>query len=293
MTRQMHGTGCLSDREHGLWDHRPYHYGYYVLQVSYYLPSYLPEEHIFVPPHRVADKIIMEAYSEQELAFEGRLQQHIMHNMCTLLCSRLTQSSEHVIISCSSLTASASRFTPWCTLYMQTSHHTTPHHTQQDPLHQVLLVCLSSSLFHSVVSSFGQAALTSAMWCPGTIGDVDVSSLDEAAREAHIAGVKSNLHLAQAAAQALGDVPPILSAPGFLEHGPDEKAVIIFLAFLCARVLEVSKEDRAAQVIQHTFRHRKSQQPGQTKLVPDMWSWLLLLWKQSGCSAHMPNNCKL
>lgn len=78
-----------------------------------------------------------------------------------------------------------------------------------------------------------------------------------------IAGVKSNLQLAQAAAQALGDVPPIMSAPGFLDHGPDEKAVIIFLAFLCARVLEVSKEDRAAQVIQHFIRHKRTQQPGQ------------------------------
>jgi hypothetical protein len=92
-----------------------------------------------------------------------------------------------------------------------------------------------------------------------------VSSLDEAARQVHIAGVKANLQLAQAAAQALGDVPPILSAPGFLEHGPDEKAIVVFLSFLCARVLEVSKEDRAAQVIQHFFRQRKSHQPGQEK----------------------------
>ena len=92
-----------------------------------------------------------------------------------------------------------------------------------------------------------------------------MSSLDEVARQVHITGVKSNLQLAQAAAQALGDVPPILSAPGFLEHGPDEKAVVVFLSFLCARVLEVSKEDRAAQVIQHFFRQRKSHHPGQEK----------------------------
>ena len=97
---------------------------------------------------------------------------------------------------------------------------------------------------------------------PGTVGDVDISSMDEAARAAHIAGVTSNLHLAQAAAQALGDIPPILSAPNFLEHGPDEKAVIIFVSFLCARVLEVSKEDRAAHVIQHWYRQRKAQRPG-------------------------------
>lgn len=91
---------------------------------------------------------------------------------------------------------------------------------------------------------------------------MDVSSMDEATRAAHIAGVTSNLHLAQAAAQALGDVPPILSAPNFLERGPDEKAVIIFVAFLCARVLAVSKEDRAAQLIQQWYRQRRTRQPG-------------------------------
>lgn len=86
--------------------------------------------------------------------------------------------------------------------------------------------------------------------------------MDEGGRAAHIAGVRTNLQLAQAAAQALGDIPPILSAPNFLERGPDEKAVIIFVAFLCARVLEASKEDRAAQVIQHCYRQKKAQQPG-------------------------------
>ena len=111
--------------------------------------------------------------------------------------------------------------------------------------------------------------MTVALSGAGTVGDIDVSSLDEAARQTHIAGVKSNLHLAQAAALALGDVPPILSAPGFLEHGPDEKATVIFLSFLCARVLEVSKEDRAAQVIQHFFRQRKSHKPGQGRLMLD------------------------
>ncbi|DBB17480.1 TPA: hypothetical protein ACH3X3_014500 [Trebouxia sp. C0006] len=147
------------------------------LLVSYYLPSYLSEEQIFVPPQAATDSLVMEAYSEQDLAFEGA----------------------------------------------------------------------------------------------GTVGDIDVSSLDEAARQVHIAGVKSNLQLAQAAAQALGDVPPILSAPGFLEHGPDEKAVVVFLSFLCARVLEVSKEDRAAQVIQHFFRQRKSHQPGQGRASLLRW----------------------
>ena len=131
MTRQLHGTGCLSNREHGLWDHRPYHYGCYVSQVSYYLPSYLQEERIFVPPHRAADQVIMEAYSEQELAFEGRLQQHVMHNMCTLVCTKHTQSSGHVIVSCSLLSASARTILPiaarTCRLYTTVAGFVAPH----------------------------------------------------------------------------------------------------------------------------------------------------------------------
>ena len=154
---------------------------------------------------------------------------------------------------------------------------------QQCPLHHNLLMCSSAVTIISTVHShqpIWSSCFDQALLCPGTIGDVDVSSLDEGAREAHIAGVKSNLQLAQAAAQALGDVPPILSAPGFLEHGPDEKAIIVFLAFLCARVLEVSKEDRAAELIQHCFRHRKSQQPGQTEMVLQKKTSTHLLVKQ-------------
>ena len=45
-------------------------------QVSYYLPGYLPPEQIFVPPSRASDSIIMGAYAEQGLAFEGQLKPH-------------------------------------------------------------------------------------------------------------------------------------------------------------------------------------------------------------------------
>ena len=43
-------------------------------QVSYYLPGYLPPEQIFVPSLRASDSIIMGAYAEQGLAFEGELE---------------------------------------------------------------------------------------------------------------------------------------------------------------------------------------------------------------------------
>ena len=45
------------------------------MQVSYYLPSYLSEDQIFVPPQAATDSLVMAAYSEEDLAFEGRLKQ--------------------------------------------------------------------------------------------------------------------------------------------------------------------------------------------------------------------------
>lgn len=89
------------------------------------------------------------------------------------------------------------------------------------------------------------------------------SRLNGAAAKAYTAGITSNLQLAQAAAQALGDVPLFLS-PAFVKHGPDERAVVLFVAYLCFRVLDVSKEDRAAQTIQSLFRKKRAQQPGAT-----------------------------
>ena len=47
-------------------------------QVSYYLPGYLPPQQIFVPPARPSDSIIVGAYAEQGLAFEGELQLHCL-----------------------------------------------------------------------------------------------------------------------------------------------------------------------------------------------------------------------
>ena len=88
------------------------------------------------------------------------------------------------------------------------------------------------------------------------------SQLSGAAARSHTAGVRANLDLAQAAALALGDVPLFL-CPAFVEHGPDERAVVLFVSYLCSRLLEVSKEDRAAQTIQSLFRKRRAQQPGE------------------------------
>jgi hypothetical protein len=57
----------------------------------------------------------------------------------------------------------------------------------------------------------------------------------------------------------------MLSAKDFAEHGPDERAVILYVAFLCSRLLECSKDDRAAHIIQTTWRQAKAKTAGGCK----------------------------
>ena len=62
----------------------------------------------------------------------------------------------------------------------------------------------------------------------------------------------ANLTLVRTAVASLGGVPPMLSINDFhSDHGPDDKAVALFVAFLCSRLLEAnylsSYVDRAAE----------------------------------------------
>jgi hypothetical protein len=76
-------------------------------------------------------------------------------------------------------------------------------------------------------------------------------------------GVAGNFRAVHRAAKALGGVPEMLSAKDFAEHGPDERAVILYVAFLCTRLLECSKDDRAAHIIQTAWRQAKSKSAGE------------------------------
>jgi len=48
----------------------------------------------------------------------------------------------------------------------------------------------------------------------------------------------------------------------WLEQGPDTKVVVAYLAYLCARLLEVSQEERAAYTIQRLWKRWQARQPG-------------------------------
>lgn len=89
----------------------------------------------------------------------------------------------------------------------------------------------------------------------GWAAEWDVSGFggEEAALE-ETRGVSANFRAVHRAARALGGVPEMLSARDHAEHGPDERAVILYAAFLCSRLLECCKDDRAAHIIQQAWR---------------------------------------
>ncbi|KAH0618335.1 hypothetical protein JD844_017438 [Phrynosoma platyrhinos] len=65
---------------------------------------------------------------------------------------------------------------------------------------------------------------------------------------------KKNFQLINAAVSHLGGVPEMIHYSDMSNTIPDEKVVIVYLSFLCARLLELSKEIRAARLIQSTWR---------------------------------------
>jgi hypothetical protein len=84
-------------------------------------------------------------------------------------------------------------------------------------------------------------------------------------------GITANFRTVHRAAEALGCVPEMLSSKDFAEHGPDERTVILYAAFLCSRLLECSRDDRAAHIIQCAWRQRKASTAGMARAHLAKW----------------------
>ncbi|XP_008069353.1 abnormal spindle-like microcephaly-associated protein [Carlito syrichta] len=69
---------------------------------------------------------------------------------------------------------------------------------------------------------------------------------------------KKNFHLVRSAVRDLGGIPAMINHSDMSNTIPDEKVVITYLSFLCARLLDLRKEIRAARLIQTTWRKYKS-----------------------------------
>ncbi|XP_068930575.1 abnormal spindle-like microcephaly-associated protein isoform X1 [Petaurus breviceps papuanus] len=68
---------------------------------------------------------------------------------------------------------------------------------------------------------------------------------------------KKNFQLVSTAVRDLGGIPAMIHHADMSNTIPDERVVITYLSFLCARLLDLRKETRAARVIQTTWRKYK------------------------------------
>ncbi|XP_077013425.1 abnormal spindle-like microcephaly-associated protein isoform X2 [Tamandua tetradactyla] len=68
---------------------------------------------------------------------------------------------------------------------------------------------------------------------------------------------KKNFQLVSSAVRNLGGIPAMIHHSDMSNTIPDEKVVITYLSFLCARLLDLRKETRAARLIQITWRKYK------------------------------------
>ncbi|XP_053324917.1 abnormal spindle-like microcephaly-associated protein isoform X2 [Spea bombifrons] len=68
---------------------------------------------------------------------------------------------------------------------------------------------------------------------------------------------RTNYSLIHSAVSKLGGIPAMIHHSDMSNTIPDEKVVIAFLSFLCARLLDLRKETRAARVIQTAWRKYK------------------------------------
>ena len=81
------------------------------------------------------------------------------------------------------------------------------------------------------------------------------SMLDNRSKsEKEISQVKTNFAVMHECVNQLGGLPKMLSYSDFDSHGPDENSVISFLAFLAFRLMQLSKEERSAILIQRRWK---------------------------------------
>ncbi|XP_040841712.1 abnormal spindle-like microcephaly-associated protein [Ochotona curzoniae] len=88
---------------------------------------------------------------------------------------------------------------------------------------------------------------------PKTLGHENASELFKELLE----NEKKNFHLVKSAVRDLGGIPAMIHHSDMSNTIPDEKVVITYLSFLCARLLDLRKEIRAARLIQATWRKHK------------------------------------
>ncbi|XP_031240091.1 abnormal spindle-like microcephaly-associated protein isoform X2 [Mastomys coucha] len=133
-------------------------------------------------------------------------------------------------------------------------HHYHPCYVPLDAIRQ----CTTQSV---ACAQTGSVVLNSSSESEGGCLDLSVEARDhESTPEMYkelLENEKKNFHLVRSAARDLGGVPAMIHHSDMSNTIPDEKVVITYLSFLCARLLDLRKEIRAARLIQTTWRKHK------------------------------------
>ncbi|GAX74174.1 hypothetical protein CEUSTIGMA_g1623.t1 [Chlamydomonas eustigma] len=88
-------------------------------------------------------------------------------------------------------------------------------------------------------------------WC--AVYEAGGSMDDDGLLKSFSNGIRHNFSMVHQAARRIGRVPEMLSPDDFAD-GLDEQSVVLYVAHLCARLLEISKEERAACIITQAMR---------------------------------------
>ena len=89
--------------------------------------------------------------------------------------------------------------------------------------------------------------------------------------KAEIGQVKANFTMMHECMRQIGGLPRMLSSSDFDSYGPDEIAVISFLSFVASSLMQLSREDRSATIIQRKWR--KSRAPPE-RPIDTLRSWI-------------------
>jgi hypothetical protein len=129
------------------------------------------------------------------------------------------------------------------------------------------------------VSNFGQDVVADgSAFCilvHHYLGDahMPLNSISKTSSFLNQAAAQSNFALLQTAVETLGGVPMIITADDFLDpsSSADQRAVTLFTATLCHRLIECNREHRAAMVIQRRWRQRGAYKPGTARQHLHSW----------------------
>ncbi|XP_034866289.1 abnormal spindle-like microcephaly-associated protein isoform X1 [Mirounga leonina] len=108
----------------------------------------------------------------------------------------------------------------------------------------------------------GSVVLNSSSESDGSSLDLSLRALDHVENTSELykellENEKKNFQLVRSAVRDLGGIPAMINHSDMSNTIPDEKVVITYLSFLCARLLDLCKEARAARLIQTTWRKYK------------------------------------